>query len=227
MARSLSLFATAFGLAALAGCSGQAEAEAESVETSTQALSARHSYTVRLHEMNASRIRAKYNDTIVVMISAKVNGVLLDPASYNWGDHGSGDYYPELPFSFEANDDDNVEVLVSILNAHDPNGAGAKARDVLNTISDNAEKYVQSVYPLGPVWPAVNSAIHTVNGWFVGGCDGSVAADSILGKGATFRDWTARGTYYGPVQRHDGTNSPWYCGATSLYFTQYTVTRNW
>lgn len=216
------LASTAAGCAAQTGADGQ-----ESTASTKQALGADHSYTVRLHQLNVSRTRAKYQDTITVILSAKINGNLLTPVTYKLGDHGSGDMWPLLPFTFTAGDDDDVEVLVSVVNDHNPDDAASKAVSVLNTVSDYAEKFVQSVYPAGPVWPAVNDAIHTVNGWFAGGCDGDVAADAILGKGSTFRDWTASGVYYGNVQRHDGSNSPWFCGATSLYFTQYSVTRNW
>jgi hypothetical protein len=144
--------------------------------------------------------------------------------TYPLGNHGSGAFWPQLPYTFTAGDEDQVEVDVSIVNDHDPNDAASKAVSALDTISDYAEKYVQTAYPLGPVWPAVNSAIQTVNSWFAGGCDGAVAADTVLGTGATLRDWTAGGVYYTGVDRHDGTNSLWYCGATSLYFTQYSIT---
>jgi hypothetical protein len=186
-----------------------------------------HEYTVRLHQLNVSRTRAEDDDTISVSMSAKVNGTMLPARTYSLGNHGHGVLWPELAYTFTAGDDDQVAVLVSVVNDHDPNDAASKAVGVLDTISNDAEQYVQKAYPLGPVWPAINSAIQSVNGWFAGGCDGAVAADAILGTGQTFDDWSENGTYYGGVQRHDGSSSPWYCGGTSLYFTQYSVTRDW
>lgn len=232
MSRSL-LHMPVFALAAVAlfataGCAATTDATSEeALNVSAQADSVAHQSTVRLHQLNVSRTRAENNDTITVSMAAKVNNVMLPAKTYYLGNHGHGVLWPEVGYTFTAANDAQVAVIVSIVNDHDPNDAASKTVSVLNTISDQAEQYVQKVYPLGPVWPAVNSVIHTINGWFAGGCDGAVAADAILGTGQAFNNEAANGRYYGGVQIHNGTSSPSYCGATSLSFTQYAVTRDW
>jgi hypothetical protein len=188
---------------------------------------ATHGYTVRLHQLNVSRTRAKYDDTLTVMIAAIVDEQKVAEQSVYLGNYGSSDTWPQrVLLSFQAADGAKVKIVTTIVNDHNPTDAASQTAKILDQISDYAEKYVNGVYPAGPVWPWVNSEIHTINSWFAGGCDGTVAADAMLTTGQGLSDGTANGLYYSAVQRHDGTNSPWYCGATSLYFTQYSISRD-
>ena len=215
-------------LTLLAACTAPTEGNgAESVGATAQADSATHSYFVQIQDVYISKTRSKYTDTDVASIGVKVNGVLGTPVTYRLGDVKDGDHPLWLTLQTPPiGPSDQVEILFSVVNEADGDSTAGHAADLLNSISDAAEKYVNSVYPLGPVWPAINSGIHWINNEFRGWCDGAVVADAVLASGSQLGDLTANGPQV-VSNRYDGTDSNAGCGANSLYFMRYQVSQAW
>jgi hypothetical protein len=214
---------------------GQASAHQENVGHAKQADTVTHGYTAYLHAINVSKTRSKNLDTILIGMKALVNEQDSSDGyrTFNPGDYGSGDHYPNYPVPsvyFEASNDryEDVKVLAAVVNARNPPNAEDGTREFLDRIGlftnelangdilpfSNADYWLREEYP-------------SFNSRFASGCDGIVAADAIHMSGLALEGATQNGDFWTWPQRHDGSDSANGCGSNSLYWTQYYIHREW
>jgi hypothetical protein len=214
------------------GCSASTTATEEHTAHSSQKLDTSYYYDFSIDNVYIAKTRAPRNDSDVIGVSASVDMPNDNPADYgsnsfNLGDLNSQHYHStgaQMP-NVVVNPGDTAHFGFAIINSGLSHGTSGQVDSALNGVSDAAHDIVSKAYPIPYVWDYLNKGTHWLNQFFIGYCDGGVAADRIDIDADTLAAWTDGTGSYDEWRRYDGTNSPNGCGANSEYYVHWTITR--
>lgn len=212
------------------GCS--APASTERTNSASAKLSQSFYYDFSVDNIYIAKTRAPRNDTDVLGVSATVENGGTIYADYggnslNLGDLNSQNYHASSAqmLNVVVNPGDTAHFGFTLINSGLSGGTSGQLDTALNGISDAAHDVVSKLYPIPYVWDYLNKGTHWLNQFFIGYCDGGVAADRIDVDADTLSAWTSDSGSYSEWRKYPGTDSPNGCGSNSEYYVHWTVTR--
>src|SRR5262249_18185715 len=113
----------------------------------------------------------------------------------------------------------------TIMNSGKAGGSAADVQSALDGISDAARDVVQKAYPIPYVWDYLNQGTHAINQYFVGWCDGGVAAGRLDLSADDLDNLTSATGFADGTIESPGTDSKPGCGSNSLYYVHYRISR--
>lgn len=201
--------------------------------TATATVDIAASYSVTLDSFHILRTRSGWyifgeQDLVILAVSAQLGADAPLTDGRTIGKVGSGNYPVGIrlgSFVGVPGLAPDLTITYLLMNRDFDQSEQALAQEIFDTVSKITQTALDSAYPQGPLWSAVDWVTEQINKLLVANCDGTVAADKISLSSSYLNQVTSGSGAYSETRDYPGSPSDWRCGDSSDYTVTWTIVR--